>query len=163
MKTTLLILSLTILTQLTHAQLKGFSIGPYAERAWPRGNFATLYNNGIGAGVGADVKLPGKLSLTGSLGILKFTGKEFHKDGVTEKMATLTATAIRVGFKYRLPLVYFKLEGGSARMNDEKGGGMILSPGAGMRILGLDVQVNYESWIRANSYSFWGLKASYHF
>ena len=163
MKTTLLIFSLTILSQLAHAQLKGFSIGPYAERAWPRGNFATLYNNGLGAGVGADVKLPGKLSLTGSLGLIKFTGKEFQKEGVSEKMATLTATPIRVGLKYRLPLVYFKLEGGSARMNDEKGGGMILSPGAGIRILGLDVQVNYESWIRTNSYSFWGLRASYHF
>ena len=148
---------------LANAQLKGFSIGPYAERAWTQGNFGKLYNNGIGAGIGADIKLPGKLGLTGSIGVLRFTGKDFQKDGVSEKMATLTATPIRVGIKYRLPLVYLKLEGGSARMNDEKGGGMILSPGAGIRVLGLDVQVNYESWIRSNSYSFWGLKASYHF
>jgi hypothetical protein len=163
LKTTLLIISLTVFSQLTNAQLKGFSIGPYAERAWPGGNFEKLYNNGIGVGVGADVKLPGNLGLTGSLGVLRFTGKEFSKDGVNEEIPALTATPIRVGIKYKLPLVYLKLEAGSAGMNDEKGGGMVFSPGAGIRILGLDVMVSYESWIRSNSYSFWGLRASYHF
>ena len=163
MKTTLLIISLTVLSQFANAQLKGFSVGPYAERAWPRGNFENFYNNGIGAGVAADINLPGKLSLIGSLGVLRFSGKEFQKDGINEKIASLTATPIRIGIKYKLPLVYLKLETGSARMNDDKGSGMILSPGAGIRILGLDVQVSYESWIRANSYSFWGLKASYRF
>src|SRR5688572_22596202 len=101
LKTLLLISSLTILSMLANAQLKGFSIGPYAERAWPQGNFGKLFNNGIGAGVGADIKLPGNLGLTGSVGVLRFTGKDFEKDGVNAKMATLTATPIRVGIKYR--------------------------------------------------------------
>ena len=163
MKTTLLIFSLTVLSQLANAQLKGFSFGPYAERAWPRGNFERSYINGMGAGVAADINLPGNLSLIGSLGVLRFPGKEFQKDGINEKIASLTATPIRIGIRYKLPLVYLKLETGSARMNDDNGGGMILSPGAGIRILGLDVQVSYESWIRSQRYSFLGLKASYRF
>jgi hypothetical protein len=163
LKTLSLLFFLTVLSLAAGAQLKGFSVGPYAERAWPRGNFETLYNNGIGAGVGADIKLPGNLGLTGSVGIIRFGGKEFMKGGVQEKQPALTATPIRIGLKYRLPLVYLKIESGTARMNDDQGGGFILAPGAGIRVLGLDVQVKYESWLRQSSYSFWGVKASYNF
>lgn len=163
MKTLLIILSLTILTFSSRAQLKGFSIGPYAERAWPRGNFEQLYHNGLGAGLGADIKLPGSLGITGSVGVIRFSGKEVQKSGITEKIPALTATPIRLGLKYRLPLVYLKLEGGLANMNDDSGKGIIFSPGAGVRVLGLDVQLKYETWIRATPYRFWGLKASYNF
>jgi hypothetical protein len=162
-KTFFLIIPLTFLCFIANAQLKGFSIGPYAERAWPRGNFGKLYKNGIGAGVGADIKLPGNLGLTGSLGIIRFPGKEFQNGELHEKMDALTATPIRIGLKYRLPLVYLKMETGTARMNDEGGSGVILSPGAGIRVLGLDVQLKYETWLRTKSYSFLGLKASYNF
>lgn len=145
------------------SQLKGFSIGPYVERAIPTGSFESRYNNGWGAGVGADIKLPGKLGLTGSVGVIRFGGKTIQHAQGQEKLAALTATPIRIGLKYRLPLVYLKMETGSARLNDDQGNGFILSPGIGVRILGLDVQAKYETWIRSNSYSFYGLKASYNF
>ena len=163
MRRVLIISALLFASASADAQLKGFSFGPYAERAWPAGNFEKEYNNGIGAGVGADIKLPGKLGLTGSVGLMRFSGKSINKNGIQDNIPALTATPLRVGLKYRLPLLYLKLESGTARMNDGNGPGWILSPGAGIRVLGLDVQVKYESWIRSETNSFWGLKASYNF
>ncbi len=159
----ILTLILASVSMAASSQLKGFSIGPYVERAIPTGNFENLYNNGWGAGAGADIKLPGKLGLTGSVGIVRFGGKAIQHAQGQQKLSALTGIPIRVGLKYRLPLVYIKMETGSARLNDEKGNGFILSPGIGLRILGLDVQAKYETWIRNESYSFYGLKASYNF
>ena len=160
MKQPLLIILLTFSFHLASAQLKGFSVGPYAERAWPQGKFAESYHNGLGAGVSADIKLPGKLGLTGSLGFLRFGGKDLVKDGVHQEISPLTATPIRIGIKYRLPLVYLKFETGTTGLDDDLGRGTIISPGAGIRVLGMDVQVKYETWFRSPSYSLWGLKST---
>ena len=40
-----------------NAQLKGFSLGPYAEVARPAGEFSETHKNGYGAGLGADIRL----------------------------------------------------------------------------------------------------------
>jgi hypothetical protein len=147
----------------SQAQLKGFSLGPYVEKAMPLGAMENNYHDGLGAGIGGDVKLPGRLGLTGSVGVLRFGGKNSETSEGVVKNKALMATPVRVGLKYRLPLVYLKLESGTARLNDDKGNGFILSPGVGIRILGLDVQAKHESWFRSQTYSFWGLKASYNF
>ena len=139
------------------SQLKGFSIGPYAEMAWPAGDFQKTHKNGLGAGLSADIKLPGKLGLTGSAGYIHFAGKSFD-DG---KNPAVNAFPIRAGLKYRpLPLIYFKLEAGNAQFTgNNNGAAFLLSPGIGVRILGIDVQAKYETWFRDGNYSFWGLRA----
>jgi hypothetical protein len=38
-----------------HTQMKGFSIGPYAEYGVPTGNLQQTHKNGLGAGFGADI------------------------------------------------------------------------------------------------------------
>jgi hypothetical protein len=147
----------------SQAQLKGFSIGPYVERAIPIGIMEDQYQKGLGAGIGGDLKLPGKLGLTGSVGVLRFAGMNAETPEGFKNNKALMATPVRVGIKYRLPLVYLKLESGNARLNDDKGNGFILSPGIGIRVLGLDVQAKHETWFRNENLSFWGLKASYNF
>ncbi|MCW3073119.1 MAG: hypothetical protein JWP69_188 [Flaviaesturariibacter sp.] len=140
------------------AQLKGFSIGPYVEGALPVGDFGDAYKSGIGAGLGADVKIPfTKLGVTASVGYMHFEGK----DGNPIKF---NAIPIRAGLKYRFSLVYAKLEAGVANITDDGGSAFIISPGLGVRILGLDIQAKYESWSKDKvSNGFVGLKASYNF
>ena len=140
-----------------NAQWKGFSFGPYVEAAWVKGDFATTNNNGIGAGLAADLKIGGKTNLMGSIGYLRFGRKS--ETGST----VLTAVPIRLGLKYKLPVVYLKLESGSAKMNDDRGTALIISPGIGFRILGLDVQGSYETWLADEGRSFAALKIAYHF
>ncbi|MGZ8544965.1 MAG: outer membrane beta-barrel protein [Flavisolibacter sp.] len=153
-----ILLSFVALMPLTlSAQLKGFSFGPYFEAAWVKGDFALNNNNGIGVGVAADLKIGGKTNLMGSLGYLRFGRKSENGSSV------LTAIPLRVGLKYRLPLVYLKLESGSAKMNGAHGTALIISPGIGFRILGLDVQGSYETWLAEEGRSFAALKIAYHF
>lgn len=140
------------------AQLKGFSIGPYLEFANPRGDFAATNRNGLGAGLSADIKLPGKLSATGSFGYLRFS----RASGNGEASA-VSAFPVRAGLKYRLPIVYLKLESGAARYSKDAGSALILSPGIGIRVLGLDVQGNFETWLGDEGRSFLALKLAYHF
>ncbi len=139
------------------AQWKGFSFGPYMEAAWVKGDFATMNKNGVGAGLAADLKIGGKTNLMGSVGYLRFGRKS--ESGST----ALSAVPIRIGLKYRLPVIYLKLESGSAKMNEDRGTAVILSPGIGFRILGLDVQGSYETWLADEGRSFASLKIAYHF
>lgn len=155
-----LTLSLSTLTCL--GQLKGFSVGPYVEYASPVGNFSETHRPGYGAGLGADVRL-GRLGLTGSAGILYFRGSQVST--ASEKPnASITAYPIRLGLKYRfLPFLYGKMETGNASLNRGEGQSLILSPGLGLRFLGLDLQVKYEAW-RGNTHrNFWGFRAGYNF
>ena len=142
------------------AQLKGFSFGPYLEAAWPRGNFANTHNTGIGAGGTANIRLGGHLSAIGSYGFLHFGKTSSGGDG---NIYTVDATALRLGIKYRLPLVYLKLESGTATLSHDHGSAVILSPGVGARLLGLDVQASYETWLKNENLSFTSLKVAYHF
>jgi hypothetical protein len=140
------------------AQLKGFSIGPYFEAAWPKGDFAATNANGIGAGIAADIKLGSKINLMGAAGYLRFGRK-----AGSENPKALGAVPLRVGLKYKLPIVYLKMESGTAKFSNDNGSALILSPGIGIRILGLDVQGSYETWLEDEGRSFASLKISYHF
>jgi hypothetical protein len=155
----LAIVPVLLISLSSHAQLKGFSIGPYAEAAWPTGDFSETHKNGFGAGLNADIKLPGKLGLTGSAGYMHFGGKTVGNT----KMPAINAFPVRAGLKFRMiPLIYFKVEGGVATFTGDEGSAFIISPGVGIRILGLEVQAKYEAWMK-NDYRFWGIKAGFNF
>jgi len=152
---------LTVITG--SAQLKGFGFGPFVEAAWPTGNFKQLNKNGIGGGLGADIRL-GKAGLTGSIGYMHFGGKTIYKENKSVEMASISAIPIRAGIKYRLvPALYAKLEGGMAKFTGTNESAFIFSPGIGIRILGLELQAKYEIWTKQETYSFLGLKAGFNF
>ena len=145
-----------------NAQLKGFSIGPYAEEAWPMGNLKETNKNGIGAGLNADIRV-GKLGLTASAGFIHFGGRTITTNEGRTGMPSISAVPLRAGIKYRfVPVLYVKLEGGVAHYTNANGSALILSPGIGLRFLGLDVQAKYEAWMNSRN-SFWGLKVGYNF
>lgn len=145
------------------AQLKGFSLGPYVEGAWPTGSFDKSNKNGTGAGLNADIRL-GKLGLTGSVGFMHFGGKTALTPEGPIDMPAIDAVPIRAGLKYRVvPLLYVKLESGVANYTNNRGSAFILSPGIGIRLLGLDVQGKYEAWMKGSTLGFWGLKVGYNF
>lgn len=145
------------------AQLKGFSVGPFVEAGWPTGNFQHSYKNGYGAGLGADIRL-GKIGLTGSVGYMHFGGKTIDKGGGMVKMPALNAMPVLGGIKYRLaPAIYARFESGVAKFTNSSESAFIISPGIGVRILGLELQAKYEVWKRNETFSFWGLKAGFNF
>ena len=147
----------------SNAQLKGFGLGPYIELATPTGNFNDTHNGGIGAGLGADIGF-GKLKFTGSAGYMHFGGKTVTTTEGTVDHPAINAFPLRAGLKYRFaPMFYFKLEGGVANYTKGDGSAFILSPGIGLRVLGLDAQIKYETWMNNGSNNFWGLKAGYNF
>jgi hypothetical protein len=150
---TLLIYFISIFNVL--AQLKGFSIGAYLEAGKPTAGFDDTHGRGIGAGLNADIKLPAKLGLSGSVGFMRFNG--------TTKMTSINAMPMRVGLKYRLPIFYAKLESGIAKLFDNRESVFILSPGIGVRFLGLDIQGKFETWTQNKTWNFWGLKVGYNF
>jgi hypothetical protein len=143
------------------AQLKRFSIGPYGEVAWPTGDFSNSNSTGLGIGLGADVKLIGGLSVTGSVGYMHFSGKKI--DG--NKMPAIAAVPVRVGLRLKfLPIIYVKFESGVANFTGKTdGSAVIIAPGIGLRIIGLDAEVKYEAWAHDGTLGFWGLKVGYNF
>ena len=162
MKTnSLLAVFFTFLCFESGAQLKGFSVGPYAEVAWPMGSLEQTNKNGFGAGLNADIRIR-KLGLTASAGFIHFAGKTITTNEGTINTAAINAFPVRAGIKYRfVPALYVKLEGGVASYTNGKGSAFILSPGIGLRLLGLDIQAKYETWI--NDGSGWGVKVGYNF
>ncbi len=154
---------LFLLQSQANAQLKGFSFGGYLEAARPVSEFGNTHNNGLGAGVTADVRL-GQWGLTGSAGYMRFGGKAVSLQDGAYKAEAISAIPIRAGIKFRpLPLLYVKMETGTARISGDEGEALILSPGVGLRFLGLDVQFKYESWRGEVNRNFWGLRAGYNF
>lgn len=155
----------------SQAQLKRFSIGPYVETGIPTGDFSKTNNTGYGIGLNADIKLVAGLGVTGSVGYMRFGGKSETVTGpndapVAVKYGTLQAFPVRVGLKYKFPfpLLYVKVEGGTANeFGDYKNTAGILSPGIGIRFLGLDVEAKYEAWFAGGTSGFWGLKAGFNF
>ncbi len=160
---------LAILTMLlvcsiaSHAQLKRFSIGPFAEIGLPTGDFGNTNNTGYGVGVTADIKLIAGLGATGSVGYMRFGAKT--NTATNTKYPVVAAFPVRVGLKYKLfgPL-YVKLESGAANFTgDVSGSAVILSPGVGVRLLGLDIQGKYEAWFKDGTRGFFGLRAGFNF
>lgn len=148
------------------AQLKGFGIGPYVETAWPVGDLKDTHKQGYGAGVSADIRLPGKIGITGSVGYMQFNGKTVPTPEGSYEASNLKAFPIRAGLKFRpVPLIYLKLEGGAANYTGgASGSAFILSPGIGVRVLGLDFQAKYEAWLKDGmNNAFWGLRAGFNF
>ena len=81
------------------------------------------------------------------------------------KYPVVAAFPVRVGLKYKLfgPL-YVKLESGAANFTgDVSGSAVILSPGVGVRLLGLDIQGKYEAWFKDGTRGFFGLRAGFNF
>lgn len=145
------------------AQVKGFGFGPYVEAAWPAGNFKQTTKTGIGAGLGADIRL-GKVGLTGSIGYMHIAGKSRITENEIIHVRSFNVLPIRAGFKYRLaPAIYVKLESGVAKFIGNNESAIIFSPGIGLRILGLDLQAKYEIWATQEPYSFLGVKAGFNF
>ena len=153
------------------AQLKRFSIGPYVETGVPTGDFKDSHNAGWGAGLNADIKLIAGLGVTGSAGYMRFSGKDYILNTDTGPMSTkyanLQAFPVRVGVKYKfpIPLLYVKVEGGTATyVGDYDGTATLFAPGIGIRFLGLDVEAKYEAWFKDGDHiGFFGLKAGYNF
>jgi hypothetical protein len=143
-----------------NAQLKGFAFGGYLEAGSPTAGFEETNGNGVGVGVAAELKLPAKLGLTGSLGVMHFSGKRVYANNGSTKTDPINAFPLRLGLKYKLPLVYVKLESGVAKLNDGSGSAVIVSPGIGIRILGFDLQGKFEAWTKKETQSFWGLRAA---
>ena len=159
----ILVLTFLISGVAASPQLKGFSLGPFVEAGQPTGNFQQTNKNGIGAGLGADIRL-GKMGITGSVGYMHFGGKTINKGDGAIKIPALNAVPIRAGLKYRLaPAIYAKLESGVVRFSGTNESAVIISPGIGIRILGLELQAKYEVWKNQEAYSFWGLKAGFSF
>jgi hypothetical protein len=157
------ILIMLFLSLTGQSQLKGFSVGPFAEAGWPAGSFKETNKNGYGAGVGADIRL-GKIGFTGSVGYMHFAGKTINKGGENIDMPSINAVPVRVGLKYRIvPALYAKLESGVAKFTGDAQQAFIIAPGIGIRFLGIDVQAKYEIWKNEQAYSFWGLKAGINF
>lgn len=154
--TTILFLCVSIVAQ---AQLKGFSVGGFLEVGRPTAGFEETHRNGVGVGARADINLPAKLGLMGSFGFMHFPGQKVG----TNKYDAINAFPLRVGLKYRFPLLYAKLESGVAKISNGGGSAVILSPGIGIRFLGLDVQGNFEAWAKDETWSFWGLRIGYNF
>ena len=159
----LLITALALISFASPAQLKGFSIGPFAEYGSPVGKFKETHNNGYGAGLGADIRL-GKIGVTGSVGYMQFGGQRINTGDGFVRADAIKAVPIRVGLKYRIvrPL-YAKLETGMAKFTGGDESAFIFSPGIGIRILGFDMQAKYELWKADRSYCFLGLKAGINF
>ncbi len=163
MKFILVIITLVLSGLPGHAQLKGFSLGPFVEAGWPTGNFTETNKNGYGAGLGADIRL-GKIGLAGSVGYMQFGGKTINKGGENIDMPSINAVPVRLGLKYRIiPVLYAKLESGVAKFTGSDLSAIIFSPGIGIRILGFEAQAKYEIWKKEQTYSFWGLKAGINF
>jgi len=156
----------TIFSLPATAQLKGFGIGPYVETGWPAGDLKDTHKQGFGAGLSADIRLPGAIGITGSVGYMQFSGKTVHTSEGTYEASTLKAFPIRAGLKFRpTPLIYLKVEGGAANYTGaNSGSAFILSPGIGVRVLGIDVQAKYEAWLKDGmNNAFWGLRAGFNF
>lgn len=158
--TLLLLLSCSIVV---NAQLKRFSLGPYVEAGFPVGDFRDTHNTGYGVGLNADIKLIAGLGVTGSVGYMRFGG--LHNPATDDKYPALSAIPVRVGLKYQLiSILYVKLESGAANFTgDNSGSAVILAPGVGIRVLGLDVQAKYEAWFKDGTTGFFGLKGGYNF
>jgi hypothetical protein len=163
MKAILVTISMLVVWLPGRAQLKGFSVGPFAEVGWPTGSFKETNKDGYGAGFGADIRL-GKIGFTGSVGYMHFGGKTINKGNENIEMPSINAIPVRVGLKYRIvPALYAKLESGVAKFTNGDQPAFIIAPGIGIRILGIDVQAKYELWKKEQAYSFWGLKAGINF
>lgn len=155
----------------SQAQLKRFSIGPYVEVGAPTGDLADSHKTGYGIGLNADIKLVAGFGVTGSVGYMRFSGKDVPLivDGEnvgTMSYSALQAIPVRVGIKYKFPfpLLYAKVEGGVAKSTaGDTEAPVIFAPGIGIRFLGLDVQAKYEAWFNNGTAGFFGLKAGYNF
>ncbi|MET0635054.1 MAG: hypothetical protein ABWZ25_03435 [Chitinophagaceae bacterium] len=151
-------LSFLLVGTVANAQLKGFSIGPYVERAWTAGSSGDQLKNGLGAGLSADIKIPGNLGLTGSAGFLHFAGRKSQTESGEVRHPAINAFPLRGGIKFRpLPLIYIKMEAGVAKYSKQSA--FLLSPGIGIRVLGIDIQGKYERWYDVAGTRFWGLRA----
>jgi hypothetical protein len=150
------------------SQVKGFGFGPYIEAGLPLADLKDTHKQGYGAGLSADIRIPGtKFGITGSAGYMQFNGKTVAtQEGGTTGIPDLKAFPVRAGIKYRpVPVLYFKMESGAANFTgSNSGSAVILSPGIGVRVLGIDIQAKYEAWLKNGmNNAFWGARVGFNF
>lgn len=160
-RTRFFILIFTLVTGLsTLAQVKPVSFGVYGEGLFRADNSKEQVKNGFGGGLDFQFKLPVKLAITASAGYVHFGEKTLS---ATTKIPEINIAAVRTGLKYRVNLLYLKMESGAAIPFEEGNTTVILSPGLGIRLSAIDLQGKYEIWLDKTNQYFYGLKLGIHF
>lgn len=142
------------------AQVKPLSFGVYGEGLSRADNTKEQVNNGFGGGLDFEFKLPVRLAITGSAGYVHFGEKTLS---ATTKIPEINIAAVRAGIKYRLNLLYAKMEAGTAIPFEQGNTRVILSPGLGIRLSAIDLQGKYEIWLDETNSCFYGIKIGIHF
>ncbi|SFW25028.1 hypothetical protein [Chitinophaga sancti] len=149
----------------TLAQSKKLTYGPYVETLINQGKLPAASKVGIGAGVGAKVQLLTGWSFTASAGYVCFKGNATQKD---LPGADYQVIPVRLGVEYKLPVpaMYVKIEGGAATTIGHysgQGTKAIVTPGLGVHLKSLDVEVKYETWVKEDANGAIGVKAALSF
>jgi hypothetical protein len=152
----LLILTLLFIRPAANAQLKPFSFGVYGEAMFRTPAYKENSNFGYGGGLDFQFKLPVKLGITGSAGLLHFDGIKSESPLISTP--ELNIGILRAGLKYRINLLYLKLESGAAMPLKTGETTAILSPGLGVRFAAIDLQGKYEIWLDDANQEFYGIK-----
>jgi hypothetical protein len=154
-RTCLLILTVLFISLAANAQVKPFSFGIYGEAIFRADNSKEKVNNGFGGGLDFQFRLPVKLSAIGSAGLLHFDEKRLSP---TVTVPELNIATLRAGVKYRINLLYLKMESGAAMPLKNGETTAILSPGMGIRFSAFDLQGKYEIWLDDVNQEFYGIK-----
>jgi hypothetical protein len=133
----------------------GFRAGPTGLLNGPTGDFADVQSNGITIGAHGEAGLA-LLSVTGDLGLTRFSGKEVN--GVDTDAATLWEVA--AGARYFSGPLFFGAQVGAISGGDLSDEGLF-RPELGVRFGKLDLLARYKLggdaqwWSLGGSYSIW--------
>ena len=154
-RTVLFILPLLLIAVSLNAQIKPFAFGVYGEALMRTEALKDRTNNGFGGGLDFQFRLPVKISVTGSAGLLHFAEKDLTS---TTKVPEENMAIVRAGAKYRINLLYIKMESGAAIPLENGKTLAILSPGLGVKFSAIDIQAKYEVWLDEVNREFYGIK-----
>jgi hypothetical protein len=155
-RTCLFILTLLFIQPAAYAQVKPFSFGIYGEAMFKTPAYKENSNFGYGGGLNLQFNLPVKLSVIGSAGLLHFDG--IKETAPLVSTPELNIAILRAGIKYRINLLYLKMESGAAMPLKNGQAAAILSPGLGIRFSSIDIQVKYERWLDDVNQDLYGIK-----
>jgi hypothetical protein len=150
-----LILILTFIGFSAKAQIKPFSFGFYGEAMFRTAALKERTNNGFGGGLDFQFRLPVKLVAIGSAGFIHFDEKKLTTATGSPELNIVT---LRAGVKYRINLLYIKVESGATLPLKNEESATILSPGLGIKFSSFDLQAKYEIWLDEVNQEFYGIK-----